>query len=114
MERPQKPKSLFDRRQPEPELEPEYDFKSSLLNPDEQIALNRLRKKLINGPGLTSDERAEYRLLSDKEKRAKNPDKLTTEEEQEFMQLSKEQISGENWSPEKAKRIKELYARKTK
>ncbi len=112
MEGPQKPKSLFDRRPPEPEQE--YDFKSSLLEPSEQIALNELRKRLINGPELMADERAEYKLLSDKEEVAKNPDKLTAAEEQEFIQLSKEQTSGKNWSPEKAGRIKELYARKTK
>lgn len=110
MERPSKPKSLFDRRPPEPE----YDFKSSLLKPNEQIALNELRKRLINGPELTDDERAEYKLLSDKEEFAKNPEKLTPAEEQEFIQLSKEQTSGQNWSLEKAKRIKELYERKAK
>lgn len=109
MEGPQQHKSFFDRRPPEPE----YDFKSAPLPPAEQMALNELRKRLIAGHELTPSELAIYKSLFEKEKAAKEgSEKLTSEEEKEFAQLSKEQTSGQNWSPEKARRIRELYGKK--
>jgi len=83
-----------------------YDYKESPLPPEEQEELNNLRRIQFERE-LNEEERQRFLELSQKEKGNKE-EGLSEAEKTEYRQLSREQIDGTDWTPEKAKRIVEL------
>jgi hypothetical protein len=88
-----------------------YDYKESLLPPEEQTELNKLRMTLFERK-LTEEEEGRFLELSEKEQGEKNRRSrkpgLTEEEKREWLQLTREQTESINWTLEKAERLLKL------
>ena len=85
-----------------------YDYKESVLIPEEQEELNRLRRLQIE-KSFTDEERKRFLELAKKEEELhKEKPKLTDEEKLELQELRKKQIESKEWTKEDAKRLIEL------
>jgi len=97
--------------------EVEYDYKESLLPPEEQKELNELRGLQYEKPPLNDDQIKRLRELGDKEEKIRTENRtgkpgLTEEEEQEYLELTRKQTDGRDWTPEDWEKLKELEKRR--
>ncbi len=81
----------------------EYDYKESILPSGEQGRLNELRSIQIDRD-FTPDELEEFQRLS----REETPELPSEEEKQEYLALTRKQTDSKDWTPDNAKRLREL------
>lgn len=92
--------------------EGEYDYRESLLPPEEQRELNELRGLLFKGP-LNDAQRERLIELGDKEeKRRTGKPGLIKEEEQQYLELTRKQTRSRGWTPQDQKKVRELGDRR--
>lgn len=91
----------------------EYDYKESLLPPEEQRELNELRRLRFERP-LNEDQRKKLMELEAKEEKIRTTGKpgLTNEEEQEYLELTRKQTGSKGWTPEDWEKLRELEKRR--
>jgi len=89
-----------------------FDYRESILEPEEQNELNELRR-LQGNTELTEEQIAKLKELTKKEEalRTGKPG-LTEAEETELRELRKKQYAGGEWTKEDAEKLIELQNRK--